>query len=313
MPLKEKIRRAKVKGQSRTGWSRIALAYGCVLCAAVLPLLSLMAGFIGSDVCEGGFECLGPAFIGLFAAAVLAVLGLIVGGGLIGLGWWWGLTAAVLFAAAAGGGFPALVALAIAVATPALAARLTQPGTSAKFRLGCAVALTLALLAGSLITAEARDRARAADHLRDVTAIGVQPVDTELPGWTVGPVSPREADQVGPDRLSYHFRSGEISVRVDVVGPNSGLEPPGDCELGDADNQDRCAESVPGVFMPTRNGGDTEALDRVVVVGDARVFLSDETFIGNDEVDFLEVVAPMDELAQSLVPVEVEELLAREE
>ncbi len=65
--------------------------------------------------------------------------------------------------------------------------------------------------------------------------------------------------------------------------------------------------------MPTRNGGDTEALDRVVVVGDARVFLSDETFIGNDEVDFLEVVAPMDELAQSLVPVEVEELLTREE
>ncbi len=65
--------------------------------------------------------------------------------------------------------------------------------------------------------------------------------------------------------------------------------------------------------MPTRNSGDTEALDRVVVVGDARVFLSDETFIGNDEVDFLEVVAPMDELAQSLVPVEVGELLAREE
>jgi len=98
-----------------------------------------------------------------------------------------------------------------------------------------------------------------------------------------------------------------------VVGPNSGLEPPGDCELGDADNQDRCAKTVPGVFKPNRNGGDTEALDRVVVVGDARVFLSDETFIGNDEVDFLEVVAPMDELAQSLVPVEVEELLAREE
>lgn len=73
----------------------------------------------------------------------------------------------------------------------------------------------MALVAGSLISAEVRDRAKAADHL-------------------------------GPDRLSYHLRSGEISVEVDVVGPNSGLEPPGDCELGDADNQDRCAEPCRG-------------------------------------------------------------------
>ncbi len=170
MPLNEKMRKAKAKGQSRTGWSRIALAYGCVLCAAVLPLLALMAGFVGSDVCEGGFECLRPAFIGLFVAAVLAVLGLIVGGGLIGLGWaglgWWlGSTAAALFAAAAGGGFPPLVALANAVATPAVAALLSEPETSKKLRMGGAVGLAMALLAGSLITAEVRDRAKAADHL----------------------------------------------------------------------------------------------------------------------------------------------------
>jgi len=116
--------------------------------------LSVILGSEAADVCEGGPECLGLAITGLVAAAVFGVLGLIVAGGLLGLGWWWGAAAAVLFAAAATGGFPAPVALAIAVATPALAALLTDPGTSTKLRMGWAVALAVALLAGSLVGAE---------------------------------------------------------------------------------------------------------------------------------------------------------------
>ena len=138
MPLKEKVRQARRTGQSRTGWSRVGLAYGCTLAAAVLPVLSV-------------------------------IVGLIVAGGLLGLGWWWGLTTAALVAGtayAATSGFPILGALVIALASPALAAFFTEPPRSLRLRAGCAVGLAMLLLAGSPLGAEVRDRDRAEEKLR---------------------------------------------------------------------------------------------------------------------------------------------------